>query len=187
MSHYVVLASWNSLRRPGWSRTHRSLSLCLPSAEIKGLHHYTCTYSVVFVSIYLRALVETCEVYVGFPGSVRQWKEATGKHSLRLRGEAIATVEFWKDNGIEVPTLNSQWITNVLDSNYLWQGMVDVWELWRRVWSLGPELSLQSLSINLSFIFPDFSYLLHMYLTATPQNFLLLRKEKMDPLSPLAS
>ena len=28
--------------RPGWPRTQKSTCLCLPSAEIKGVHHHTC-------------------------------------------------------------------------------------------------------------------------------------------------
>jgi hypothetical protein len=32
---------WNSLFRPGWPWTQKSACLCLPSAEIKGMHHHT--------------------------------------------------------------------------------------------------------------------------------------------------
>ena len=32
--------SWNSLCRPGWPRTQKSVCLCLPSAGIKGVHHH---------------------------------------------------------------------------------------------------------------------------------------------------
>jgi hypothetical protein len=31
--------SWNSLCRPGWPRTQKSVCLCLPSAGIKGMRH----------------------------------------------------------------------------------------------------------------------------------------------------
>ncbi|EDL14380.1 mCG1026625 [Mus musculus] len=30
----------NSLCSPGWPRTQKSACLCLPSAEIKGVHHH---------------------------------------------------------------------------------------------------------------------------------------------------
>jgi hypothetical protein len=33
--------SWNSLCRPGWSPTQKSACLCLPSAGINSVHHYT--------------------------------------------------------------------------------------------------------------------------------------------------
>jgi hypothetical protein len=32
--------SWNSLCRPYWSQTQKSICLCLPSARIKGVCHY---------------------------------------------------------------------------------------------------------------------------------------------------
>jgi hypothetical protein len=32
--------SWNSLCGPGWPQTQKSPCLCLPSAGIKGVHHY---------------------------------------------------------------------------------------------------------------------------------------------------
>jgi hypothetical protein len=42
--------SWNSLCRPGWSRTQKSACLCLPSAGITGMRHH-CLAVILFLII----------------------------------------------------------------------------------------------------------------------------------------
>jgi hypothetical protein len=41
--------SWNSLCRPGWLQTQKSICLCLPSAGIKGMCHH-CRVTHIFLS-----------------------------------------------------------------------------------------------------------------------------------------
>jgi hypothetical protein len=64
VSLYSPWLFWNSLCRPGWPWTQKSVCLCLPSAGIKGVrHHYSAWRCFTLYYLLLALVLNTCSIH----------------------------------------------------------------------------------------------------------------------------